>query len=243
LKPQEQVLKSFTARGIQTLTLAVALTIALSTSASAAAAPAKRDILWDIVSNCLDTSATDYCNKCRWPRPETSCAATLVCKQTTQVWAETEEYVVLRDRKMCGCPDGFVHGLAIPRSRVTGVEDQRHPEGIWPFAWDIALHRIQDPREAALAVNPAGLRAQDQLHVHIVRLKKGARQNFCSNYMTRVPSLDHVWAVASKLAASTWLYDYGILVTSHPEGGFIVLVDRKSPEKEYVQEGCSESDK
>jgi CDP-diacylglycerol pyrophosphatase len=231
-------LNLFCIRSAQRIIGVALLAVLLSASTGAAAEAKRRDVLWDIVTNCLDPGTPNYCEKCRWPRTETSCAAEIICKDTTEVWAATPEYVALRDRKMCGCPGDFVHGLAIPRTPVTGVEDPRHSDGIWPFAWEVALHRIPDPREAALAVNPPGLRAQDQLHVHIVRLQKGARQNFCSNYMTRVPNLDHVWADAARIAESVGMSAYGILVTTHPEGGFIVLVDRKSPEKEYVQEGC-----
>jgi CDP-diacylglycerol pyrophosphatase len=233
-------LEPFIHRGTRAILFAALFTLALS--ASAGAAQKSRDIIWDIVSNCLDPAAPDYCDKCRWPRTETTCAKGLTCLQTTEVWAENDAYVILRDPKMCGCPENFVHGLAIPRTRVTGVEDPRHPDSIWAFAWETALQRIGDPRVAALVVNPPWSRAQDQLHVHIVRLKEYARNNFCSNFITRVPSLDQVWSEAAKLADSAGVSDYGILVTSHPEGGFIVLIDRKSPEKEYVQEGCKVSE-
>ena len=37
---------------------------------------------------------------------------------------------------MCGCSKDFIHGLAMPRSEVTGIEDIRRREEIWQFAWD-----------------------------------------------------------------------------------------------------------
>ena len=48
---------------------------------------------------------------------------------------------MVRDRKMCGCPADFVHGLTIPLRRVTGVEDPRLPDDIWAFAWKAGLGR------------------------------------------------------------------------------------------------------
>jgi len=87
-----------------------------------------RDTLWNIVSMCMDTGTADYCTTCIAPRAEAGCNRP--CENTTQVWGESPQFVVIRDRKMCGCPEGFVHGLALPRNRVTGVEDPGRPEGI-----------------------------------------------------------------------------------------------------------------
>ena len=217
------------------LTLLVILKVAVATSADAAGS---REVLWEIVTSCLDPGAGDYCATCRSPRTETPCAAGKPCQETTEVWAETADYVAVRDRKMCGCPEDFVHGLAIPRSRVTGVEDPRRPDGIWEFAWATARKRIGDDCAAALAVNPAATRAQDQLHVHIVRLRKDARRRFAKAYGTRVQKLSEVWRAAAARAAAAGLADYGILVASDPEGGFVVLVDRVSPEKSFSIERC-----
>jgi CDP-diacylglycerol pyrophosphatase len=211
------------------------LAVSVATSADAAGS---RDVLWEIMTSCLDPGVADYCGICRSPRVETACAAGLSCKETTEVWAETDAFVVLRDRKMCGCPDDFVHGLAIPRARVTGVEDPLRPDGIWAFAWSTALKKIGDESAAALAVNPKGTRAQDQLHVHILRLKKDARQRFGKARVTRVQQLEQVWCAAGREAAAARLDDYGILVAKHPEGGFVVVVDSVSPEKSYAVERC-----
>lgn len=203
-----------------------------------AGAAGSRDILWGIVSHCLDPGVADYCGTCRSPRVETNCAAKLACADTTEVWAENEQFVVLRDRKMCGCAGGFVHALVVPRARITGVEDPKRPDGIWEFAWSEAQKRLGGDRASALVVNPAGDRGQDQLHVHILRLKEDARRRFAKAPAARVPKLDEVWAVAGKVAAAAGLADYGILVTALPEGGFLVVVDPSSPEKDYALERC-----
>src|ERR1035437_3649502 len=83
---------------------------------------AGRDILWEIVSQCVDTAAQDYCAHCGWPQAYSSCAPSNDCRNTTEVWARTSNFVALRDIKMCGCSGGFVHGLALPRQAISGVE-------------------------------------------------------------------------------------------------------------------------
>ncbi|HEY5514336.1 MAG TPA: CDP-diacylglycerol diphosphatase [Geomonas sp.] len=230
-------MKIFTRSGTRSLLLAVLILVSLVVPAQAHAA-GSRDVLWNILNTCLDPAGADYCANCRSPLVGTPCAAGKKCQETTEVWGETADYVAVRDRKMCGCPEDFVHGLALPRARVTGVEDPRRPDGIWSFAWAVARGRIHDESAMALAVNPQGMRAQDQLHVHIVRLRKDARERFTTDRVTRVQKLDEVWGAASRTAAAAGLADYGVLVASHPEGGFLVLVDWVSPEKVYSFERC-----
>ena len=92
-----------------------------------------RDILHRIVARCLDSSVPDYCVWCPAPL-RGQCALDGGCRRTTEVWAQTDEYVVIGDIKMCGCPADFVHGLAMARTLVSGVEDPKRPAGIWPFA-------------------------------------------------------------------------------------------------------------
>lgn len=203
-----------------------------------AEAGSARDVLWEIVTNCIDPSVADYCERCRWPMIETTCPHDEKCKNTTLVWAETKEYVVIRDHKMCGCPEGFVHGLALPRARVTGTEDPSRPDGIWRFAWAVAQKKISDEAAIALVVNPARLRSQDQLHVHIVRLKKDARQRLAELPVSRLQDLDGVWRAARQGAAEVNLDDYGVLVAAHPDGGFMVRVEKGSPEGLYTIEKC-----
>jgi CDP-diacylglycerol pyrophosphatase len=195
--------------------------------------------LWEIVDRCMDPQVTDYCTSCPSPRVETACAANRGCRETTEVWAETPEFVVIRDRKMCGCPDDFVHGLAIPRGRVSGVEDPHRPEGIWPFAWSQAQRRIHDVSSIALVVNPASTRSQDQLHVHLLRLRDDARAALATAATVRVQELSTVWREAARLAETNRLPDYGVLVASDPAGGFLVVVDDRSPERLYGVEHCA----
>jgi len=226
-------------RPLAALLLAVLLLLATALPASAQAAHS-RDVLWGIVTNCLDTTAPNYCTACTTPRTDSSCGAKLSCQESLDVWAETRDFVAVRDRKMCGCPAEFVHAIAVPRARVTGVEDPHRPDGIWSFAWAVAEKKIPDASSAALAINPARMRSQDQMHIHIhiLRLKPGARDSMAGACSTRLQKLDDVWKAAAKLAASSGLADYGVLVAIHPEGGFLVVVDPASPEKDYAQERC-----
>ena len=230
-------MKRLDRRGARKLLLAVLILLGLS-SAGPAGAAGSRDALWNIISGCLDPGAANYCATCRAPRVETPCAAGKGCRDTIEVWAQSDAFVALRDRKMCDCPQDFVHGLVLPRLRVTGVEDPRRPDGIWSFAWSVARDRIGDESDAALVVNPAGMRDQDQLHVHIVRLQKDARRRFGAARVTSVQKLDEVWGAASRSATAAGLADYGVLVARRPEGGFTVLVDKVSPEKSYAIARC-----
>lgn len=227
-------------KGAGVLFLVFSLLVPAGMHASAIQAEAgSRDILWQIASACIDTSAKDYCRHCQWPRAEAACPNNDgACRNTTDVWVETPDYVAIRDIKMCGCAEGFVHGLAIPRTRVTGIEDPHRPEGIWQFAWDAALQRINNPSDIALVVNPARLRSQDQLHVHIVRLKEGARKKWTGLPGIRLADLTGVWRAARKAAADAGLKDYGMLVAAHPGGGFMVWVEDGSPELQYTEARC-----
>ena len=229
--------KFFPCPGIRALVAGV-LILAGAMVTAPADAGGSRDALWEIVTNCLDPAVADYCERCRWPRIEIPCAHDEKCKNTTKVWAETQDFVVIRDHKMCGCPEGFVHGLAIPRARVTGIEDPNRPDGIWRYAWEIAQRTINDPSVIALVVNPTRLRSQDQLHVHILRLTKDARQRFAGLPVSRLQDLDEVWRAAGQSAAEMNLDDYGVLVAAHPDGGFLVRVEKGSPEWLYTDETC-----
>lgn len=222
---------------IRALLAALLLFIGVSPPLSAGAA-GDRTVLWNIVTNCLDASGADYCTACRWPRVESTCSHGGACKGTTEVWAESPDFVVLRDSKMCGCPEGFVHGLAIPRARVTGVEDPRRPDGIWAFAWEAARRRMGDDPTIALAVNPMAQRGQDQLHVHLLRLRGDAGRLITQRAKDRVQTPDQIWKVAARRAAAEGLPDYGVLVVAHREGGFMVLVEKDSTEKRYTDWRC-----
>jgi len=209
-------------------------------SVDGGAAPS-RDILWRIVSTCLGLEDADYCRRCVSPRTGSACPHSPRCEDTTEVWAETTEYVAIRDLKMCSCPAGFVHGLALPRARLRGLEASPLPDGIWAFAWAVAQQKIADASTIALVVNSARGRTQDQLHIHLVRLRDDARRNFRGR-MASVPRLDDVWRAVSRLAGNQpALVDYNVLVAGKPEGGFEVLVEGndRSLERGYTQRTCS----
>jgi CDP-diacylglycerol pyrophosphatase len=156
------------------------------------------------------------------------------------VWARTADFVAIRDIKMCGCPTGFVHGLALPRVRVTGIEDARRPAGIWPFAWQAAQSRIADEQEIALVVNPPGLdRTQDQLHAHLLRLTPGARARLAATSPSRTPDIDRVWDVAARYATVKGLASYGVLVMRDDASkDFLVTTQRESPEDQFTASTC-----
>ena len=229
---------SFLLRSGITLLISAVLFFASTPEPSSAGSSGSRDIIWEIVSNCLDPNLKDYCSRCRWPIVPNICTGDASCRKTTEVWAKGTEYVAIRDRKMCGCPEGFVHGIAIPLNRVAGAEDPLRPDGIWDFAWTVAKKRIDDQSSIALVVNPPGHRSQDQLHVHIVRLRTDARLKLAKKKAANVCGLKEVWEKASELAADEGLNDYGVLVTSDPEKGFMIVVDKNSPEEMYTEEKC-----
>jgi CDP-diacylglycerol pyrophosphatase len=196
-----------------------------------------RDILHRIVAQCLDSAVPNYCLLC--PAPLTGqCPVKDDCRRTSEVWAQTGDYVAIRDIKMCGCPVGFVHGLAMARALVTGVEDLKRPAGIWSFAWAAARQRIPEEMEIGLAVNPAHLRSQDYLHIHIVRLRQDAPKKLASRNPVRVERLEEVWDAAARHAAGLGLRSYGVIVARASEGKFLVAADGGSPEREFTQYVC-----
>lgn len=224
----------------RTLALLSALLLFITTLTASGCATGNRDrdILWNIVTNCLDPAVPGYDKLCRWP-VETSAAA---CRKTTDVWNMNSEFVILRDVKMCNCPADktFVHGLAIPRARVTGSEDPNRPDGIWQYAWDNAVARIGNEGDIALVVNPPGIenRGQDQLHVHLVRLNDAGRRIVAAAGASGVQSLADVWRKADQLAAEKGLKYYGALVARNRAGGFVVHVDDRNREYDYTVARC-----
>jgi len=202
-----------------------------------AASPfARSDILLHIVTQCIDPSIQNYCSQCMSPRLEGHCGVT-ECKKTTDVWASNDQFVAMRDIKMCGCPAHFVHGLALPKSVVTGVEDPKKPEGIWQFAWDEAAKKIE-PESIALVVNPQFHRSQNQLHLHMLRLTSKARDHLTHNDPHFVENLDQVWSVASKAASTKGLRDFGVIVIQAQDHPFMIVVTEYSPEAAFTQWRC-----
>lgn len=199
--------------------------------------PAPRDILAEIVDQCVDSHAANYCSRCRWPTTEAACRATAECRETTEVWRASEDYVAIRDIKMCGCPADFVHGLALPRAPVSGVEDPQRPEGIWAFAWGVGRQRL--PADSlALTVNPKNARSQDRLHVHIVRLEPTRETLLQANTVAIQRDLGRVWEIAETAAQARGLADYGVLVRQRPDGQFALVVMAASPEDALTAWRC-----
>lgn len=218
--------------------VAASLMLALATGTSLAA---DRTALWHIVESCLDSTAEGYCETCPAPLEDSACARGASCPTTTQVWSRSPDYVAIRDAKACGCAPDFVHGLAMPLKRLTGLGGEDRPEGIWEFAWFTAEQRISDTLSIALIVNPAAWLTQDQLHVHILRLRSDARDRL-SDRATKLPSLASVWSTAATLANAASLGDrYGVLVARDPDGGYLLTVDTAPLETVYGQGRCSQA--
>jgi CDP-diacylglycerol pyrophosphatase len=197
--------------------------------------------LQKFVTNCIDTTGEDYCAACPWPRTESSCAAAGICTKSTEVWRETENYIAIRDKKMCNCSkSGFIHGLAIPKALIAGIESSNRPNGIWKFAWETAIDQGIRPFDLALAINPSGDRSENQMHIHIARLLPGARAVFRKEQVSWAGRLDQVWSVAREIATRAGLADYGILVIQGKDIGYDVVVSASSPEHNYTVYRCSD---
>jgi len=218
--------------------VALALTVSIGASSQAfALTVARNDILLHIVSQCVDPSKANYCSQCMLPRRDANCGVS-ECKKTNEVWALNTQYAAIRDIKMCGCPAEFIHGLAMPREVITGVEDLNRQEGIWQFAWDVATERIELD-SIALVVNPKSQRTQNQLHIHLVRLDKNARFNLPQHSPVYVDSLEYIWAVAEQNALAKDLNDYGVLVAQLSPSKYMVVVTPGSPEAAFTQWSCN----
>jgi CDP-diacylglycerol pyrophosphatase len=225
------------------------LAVLLLATGNAAGAQSRRDILWNIVNNCLARDAAQRAQDCRAPRQ--SLSAALPCNRSTDVWDEAPEaFVAFRDIKMCACPENhhFIHGLALPFAKVRGVEDPRRPDGIWAFAWNVALEKIgtADKQSIGLAVNPEYGRTQDQLHVHIVRLRPDYLRRIAAHpeqVLRTVPlhDLGGLWRETFPAQSASGFRDFGVLVTSDGGDGYIMRVidPSVSPEGEYTQWSCN----
>ncbi len=223
--------------------------------------PSHRDILFNIVTQCLAKPASAaglsrYCAQCPAPLPELFARCqpglaaaqnpAMICRKTVSVWAKNSRFAAIRDIKMCGClGSGFIHGLAIPLAKVTGLEDvSRLPPAIWRFAWSAAAGKIKDEDSIALAVNPPKWRSQDQLHIHLVRLAPGARQRIANFGPITVKGLGGIWAAEERLAKNKGLAQgsYGlILARDLTARGFEIAVipaSAGSPEYLFTQALC-----
>lgn len=231
---QSRILQSFTC-------LLVFLILNLTVFCDVTAATiARSDILLHIVNQCVDQKQPGYCGQCRLPRQDAQCTLISACQNTTEVWTSNPQYVAIRDIKMCGCPADFIHGLAMPREIVTGVEDARRPEGIWQFAWDVAAEKIE-PESIALVVNPQSQRSQNQLHIHLLRLDFNARQKWSQYAVAHTENLKHIWTIAADTAKTNHLTDYGVLVAQENPNHYVIVVMPTSPEAALTIWNCQSS--
>ena len=214
------------------------LCILLLVYSDATLASKKSDILLEIVQNCFNVKTTNYCQLCRAPQLSANCSGTSSCSSSIEVWAENDDFVAIRDIKMCGCPPDFVHGLVLPKSVVTGIEDDLRSDEIWQFAWNVAEQRIPI-QEIALVVNSKSKRSQNQLHVHLVRLKPGWNPKLESSWMGTTENLSQIWSLASQVANAQQMTEYGVLVAKSPQGGYRLALTSDSPEWEFTQAICT----
>ena len=139
--------------------------------------------------------------------------------------------------KMCGCPDDFVHGLVLPKATITGVEDPKKPNSIWAFSWRTAVSRIP-AEDVALVVNPRLRRTQNQLHVHLVRLKPGSRSLIAGHLVGETRDPLAIWHIAQRAADAQEMDDFGVLVFKTDSGNFGIVIASDSPEGLYAQAVC-----
>ncbi len=201
-----------------------------------AAAPS--DTLLHILQQCVDTSIQNYCSQCRLPQKSAGCIQAPTCKATIELWAEDRDFVAIRDIKMCGCPDDFVHGLVLPKATITGVEDPNRPDSIWSFSWRIAMSRMSG-EDTAMVVNPRLRRSQNQLHVHLVRLKPETRSLMASDLVGETSELSNVWDIAQRAADARQMNDFGVLVFQNSANNFGVVISSDSPEGLYTRAVCN----
>jgi len=212
------------------------LVVAQTVSTSAVAA-VPSDTLLHIVQACIDPSTRNYCAQCRLPQKTAGCLAAPTCRSTVEIWAADDEFVAIRDIKMCGCPDDFVHGLVLPKATITGVEDPNKPDSIWLFSWRVALSRMSE-EDIALVVNPRLRRTQNQLHVHLVRLKPESRSQFGLHMFGETSDISSVWQIAQQAADARKMADFGVLVFRTSPDNFGVVISSDSLEGLYTQAVC-----
>ena len=184
----------------------------------------------------------------------------------TVVLDKTPDAVILGDDKMFACNANanaaassgyaYVHAQAVPLAQMTGVEQEEgRPQGIWDLAWRNAALYIPGAGDIILAANPRSHRTQDQFHVHIARLKPGAKDEILhpKRGSRRVPpayidhlsgSPDPVWAaaernageLAAKLGTPPGLKSgaFGVAVVyDEGRGQYAVIAAEGSPEWDF----------
>lgn len=243
-----------TVRGLVAAATLLATLLGAPRAASAILdAPSPADALWRIVSTCIDAprppAAAAYC---ACPAMARSCCGDPATPDVDVVWSETPAFVAVRDLTACGCAAGFVAGLAMPRTRVTGIEDPARPDAIWPFAWETARARIADELAIGLAINPEVVRSQNQLHIHMLRLKPGVRDLLdaalrsdplawgdASAILLRLPDLGQVFTTVAARVGDAAMGAHGVLVARAAGGGFVALITDRSSPQVYTENRCT----
>lgn len=202
------------------------------------------DALWDIVSTCVDDETSNYC---ACPAFARSCCGNAATPDADVVWARTDDLVAIRDMLMCGCKPPFVAGLALPRIRISGIGDPKRPEGIWPFAWSVAKARIRDERAIGLAINPRDVRTQNQMHVHLLRIRPEVRAWLELDppappqgaIALPLANLDGVFAAVEQKVGTARMEDSGILVVRQREGGWLAVITNRTSPQLFTVNDCS----
>lgn len=198
--------------------------------------------LWEIAANCTS-------HPVQWEPPKTCEGAMLppssLCASVVfQDKDGDPQSVTFNDNRMNPClasKPGFMHLLTIPRKRVCGNDDPARfdmASSIWGSAWNAAKSYLAKQQQegniadaaggmknVALVVNSLQQRSQNQLHVHAVRLKPGARAEIMqlSPPPVHVNSLQQVWEASDRLSEGR--ASYGMLVMGDLENpGFLVAV-------------------
>jgi CDP-diacylglycerol pyrophosphatase len=92
--------------------------------------------------------------------------------------------------------------------------------------------------DIALVVNPRLRRSQNQLHVHLVRLKPETRSLMASNLVGETSELSSVWRIAQRAADERQMNDFGVLVFQTAKNKFGVVISSDSPEGLYTRAVC-----
>lgn len=154
--------------------------------------------------------------------------------------------------------DPYVHMDAIPFATVIGDEDPKawDLKTIWSEAWKTGLaFKILDAGHLLLVANPKGMRSQDQLHIHVVRVTDENKARLLDPGQDADPGkrvapayiddLSQAWTAAQDNAAALGKKmgidggldsaNFGIAVTFDAERGkYAVIAVPDSPEKDYA---------
>jgi len=207
----------------------------------------RADALWNLISLCVNAPVSKYC-EC--PAMIKTCCGDPDTPDASVVWSLNDDYLVIRDLRQCGCQKGFITAITMPRMKVTGIEDTKRPEGIWRFSWDAAARVIPESSEIGLTINPQGRRSQNQMHIHIQRIKSETRKWFDDPALRKdaigkynlifidLDDLGGVFKAVGEKVGSSRMKDTGILAVKSRNAGYQAMITfDKSPEA-FVEKFC-----